>query len=419
MRTSSYGSTTFLLETESDHVLIQNGASEASVPLSDLLEFLATDVPSYSLIAREVAARSIPRFLEITKQRAKAPSAFRALISAPPCDWTSLLAGDPLSQTETFVRYCLDQARCSQHDAGSCKRSAELALFASASLPGSCRADSLKAIAHAYIGNSQRIQSDFDGAVLSFAHAGACLASSQDFDAEAEVDVLHGTLLLSLRRFDEALERLTRAEGHFVEVGDRTSLVDCLNMQGQLHVFRGDHSTAQKRLEEASLLLQEDDDPFLHLSVHHSLLVLIARGGRSPRSEYESRVHLYEASDSARVEGRRRWLLGLMGIAESDWAAARANLSAARSIFQNAADIPVAAEIAVDEAWALLQAGDTGAASNLAATSYTVLRSEGLSADALEAFKLFCEAMRSGVVDSGLRQAAIHQLQLSALRPQA
>jgi tetratricopeptide (TPR) repeat protein len=196
--------------------------------------------------------------------------------------------------------------------------------------------EDLRARAWAYIGNSQRVQSNLQEAERSFEVAYFHLKRGTRELLERAIFLdLKASLLRAQRRFDEALKLLRRAISIFLQEGEEHRAGRSLLNLSMVYNYSGRPEECVPILYNALDLIDPEQEPRLLLTAWHNLSFVLAEQGRflEAQSVYRKARALYREFPDAWTQNRRKWLKGkiLQGLGQS--AQAEALLLAARDGF--------------------------------------------------------------------------------------
>ncbi|HSK81049.1 MAG TPA: tetratricopeptide repeat protein [Thermoanaerobaculia bacterium] len=260
------------------------------------------------------------------------------------------------------------------------------------------RAD-LRSAAWGALGNALRVAEDFEGARRAFNEAWKILEEegSNDPLERAALLSLEASYIKEIGEFETAESALEEALEIYRKVGDA-------HLQGRVLLKMGEaigHVAPERgiaHLRKASALLDKSREPRLELSVQHALAWFLNDLGRPeealvavdrarpvyrqfPDASTQLRLHL--------LEGRIAHCLGELSEAESIFGRLREDF---RVLGLNQGVVLVTIELAQ----VLIRQGEPARAAQLAAESYTAMRSWGLHNDALAAWLVFQDALFYG-----------------------
>lgn len=253
----------------------------------------------------------------------------------------------------------------------------------------------LQAYAEAVYGNALRVAGDFRGSKAAFRQAREYLGlGSGDWSEELEVDELETSLRRTMRDFPRALELSDRVIEGTLALGQKDAAARALQQRAFILDEMEEPVAAIEALEVASELATGTEDRVLLFAIHHGLAVCLARTGRC---EDAGRVlsanrELYRQLSSAKVDGCRLWLEGLIALELSGPADAAEPLEQARRAFETGGFPFETAQVSLDLAGALAELGRGAEVGDLAAATYAFLESNEVHQDALSALAVLRQA---------------------------
>jgi tetratricopeptide (TPR) repeat protein len=275
------------------------------------------------------------------KERSEAPSLYVELMEHPAGQREFLLRNVPRFHTWGFLELLVQ--RSWEMAISSPSYSEELGRLAI--LVSECLSldvykgelvEDLRARAWAYIGNSQRVQSNLQEAERSFEVAYFHLKRGTRELLERAIFLdLKASLLRAQRRFDEASKLLRRAISIFLQEGEEHRAGRSFLNLSTVYNYSGRAEECVSVLYNALDLIDPEQEPRLLLAAWHNLSFVLAELGRflEAQSVYRKARPLYREFPDAWTQNRRKWLKGkiLQGLGQS--AQAEALLLAARDGF--------------------------------------------------------------------------------------
>lgn len=210
-----------------------------------------------------------------------------------------------------------------------------------------------RALALAHRANAYRAGSaDLPAAARGIARARRLLdeAGDADLDTLAELDSLEASLLIALRRFQEAQHLLERALLIYQELGQVTLAARTLIQIGHVFSTVGAVAAAESPYRAALQTLSPHREPELYLAARLNLAHTLFELGRvdAARDVIAYDEDLFERHADGHTQLRRTWLLGRIADATGDPEEAEELLSAVRDAFATRADGFDAALVALD-----------------------------------------------------------------------
>lgn len=145
----------------------------------------------------------------------------------------------------------------------------------------------LRALGWAWLGNAHRLALDFTAAEKAFTQADAEWHRPRiDVDLKflGKICFLKGTLRMSERRYDEALEFVERARRSLRAAGDRKGEAEALVQAASIYTYSDRLSQAIKTLEAACGAVGGDSDGYLNFAILANLANLLVRRGQYRRA---------------------------------------------------------------------------------------------------------------------------------------
>lgn len=258
--------------------------------------------------------------------------------------------------------------------------------------------EDLRARAWAYIGNSQRVRSDLQGAEQSFEVAYFHLKRGTRELLERAIFLdLKASLSRARRRFDEALKLLRRAISIFIQEGELHRAGRALVKLSTVYNYAGRTEECVPVLYNALDLIDREQEPRLLLAAWHNLSFVLAELGRFLEAQaiYRKARPFYRDFPDAWTQSRRKWLKGkiLQGLGQNTQA--EVLLLAARDGFIGE-DIPYdTALISLELAVLYAGQGRTAELRRLAREMVPVFASRNIHREALAALAFLKQAVET------------------------
>jgi tetratricopeptide (TPR) repeat protein len=358
----------------------------------------------------------------LEKERDDAPGLFVELFEQPAEDRDLLLRDSPRFQTWGVFELLVERSlEVSIQDPAFGEHLGLLALRLSDHLDreryGAERIADLRARAWAFVANTCRLRSDFQGAEEAFGQAYQQLKKGTRDGLERAIFLdLKASLRRDQRRFDEALRLLQRAVDLFLSHGERHRAGRSLINMATVHHHAGNLEAAISSLHQALPLIDPEREPRLLLCARHNLVDYTAGLGRFLEAQrlYREARPLYRSFNEPWVQNRRTWVQGKIAKGLGRLQRAETQFLAARDGFV-AEGIPYdTALVSLELALLYAEQGRTEDLKRLAAEMVPVFASRHIHREALAALTFFqraVEAERAGAelvarVAAYLRRAA-------------
>jgi tetratricopeptide (TPR) repeat protein/DNA-binding Xre family transcriptional regulator len=409
-------------------LLFQGGTSAAS---RDLRLSPVEPSPADLRRARRLAARvglaetsrlyeqllELARARRVELARRRAAGLWESLRRCPPARLRELIArSSELHDWALAERLCDESERAAAGDAARALHLAWAALRAAELSPGDGPWRSrLQGYCWPFVGNAQRVGSDFATADASFATAWRLWRAGGPGAAgplgEWRLLDLEASLRRDQRRFAAAFELLDRA----LVAAPATARGRILLKKQFTHEQAGEIEAALATLEEAAPLVEATADPNLHWSLRMNRVVMLAHLGRFAEAE----AHLPELRGLAIELGRLLdltrlvWLGGRIAAGLGRRDEARAALSQARREFAASSDGYNAALVALELVCLLLDEGRAAEAATLADEMVAIFSSLRVERETLAALNLFCRAARAHTATAEMARELLASLERS------
>lgn len=331
--------------------------------LADYLDRPATANVSYRGLWRRVQERLPVTAAAVRRETADARASFEEFARHAPADRQRLLTSDPRFAERAFVDLLLDAARVSRRS----DPAASLA-WATDALTALDRqrepSSDQRVLALALQANAHRAAADLLSASRGFAWARAVAEEFDDdldLDTLAELDSLEASLLIDLRRFEEAEALLTQALDTYQELGQVTLAGRTLIKLGHLFSTADAPEVAVGPYEAALDLLSRSSEPALHLAARFNLAHTLVDLGRIIEARdlltYDEDLYAAHADDHTTI--RHAWLQARIAAATDEPAEAEALFLQTRDDFAARADGFDAALVSLDLALLYQRLGRT------------------------------------------------------------
>ena len=265
---------------------------------------------------------------------------------------------------------------------------------------GEKRVADLQAAAWAALGNARRIADDFEGARQAFNEAWRILESGTgDPIQEARLVSFEASYMKDIGEFELAESSLEEALALYQRVGDTHGqgriLLQMGDAIGYVHPERG-----IGHIQKALALLDPVREPRLQMYAQHDLALFLTEDGRAEEAlaVLERARPLFEQFWDDLTELRLHWVEGKIAARLGDYAEAESIFAQLWDEFRARNLNQEVVLVTVELAQVLVRKGEVARAAQLAAESYSILRSWGLHSDALAAWVVFQEALSHGKV---------------------
>ena len=263
----------------------------------------------------------------------------------------------------------------------------------------------LRGRAWAYLGNANRILSDFRTAEANFRNAAEHLEKGT---GSPEVSSLLGefriALFLAQRRFEEADGIAAEVARTYRRIGDTHLLGRILIRQGTSRVQQEAWTDGARLLRQGLRLVDAQRDSRLHLTGRYNLLFCLMEEGDLAQARgmlNEVRAGLTELGDPLSLV-RLRWLEGKLSLKEGDLATAEMHLNEARQRFLDEGIGYDTALVGMDLAKIYAEQGRTRELKLLAAATVPIFQARDVHEEALAALVLFHQAAEAEAVTLSL-----------------
>jgi tetratricopeptide (TPR) repeat protein len=253
-----------------------------------VLSFGRRGVPpiSYEPGLERVSRSSHPLEEAYARERAEAPSLYKALTQHPIERWPLLVRNCPRFQTWGFCELLLHRSREQNFHEPVLGESialltVEILDHLDESAYGSKPLDDLRARAWSCVANSRRIQWDLQGAEEAFGFAFSFLRlGTGDLLEKAMLLDLKASLLSRQNRFSQALGLLRRSLAIFLDIGETHRAGRALVRMSSAHVYMGEPEMAISLLYRALDLIDPSREPRLLLVAWHNLINDLSETGQ-------------------------------------------------------------------------------------------------------------------------------------------
>jgi tetratricopeptide (TPR) repeat protein len=382
----------------------------------------ADEDESFPLALRHAERRGAVMSVE----RELGPTLLRELLLRAPSPRRELVRTARRYQLFGFAQYLGSESREAVfHDFSRAHELAELAVEVAESLDPriyvSIFTAEQQALAHACLGNVQRVGSDLFGADHSFQHAFSFLAqSAQSAQVSAEIRSLLGSLRIDQARYLEARPILREARKLFRRFRDRRQEGKVLIQLADVEGYSGQPEKAIPLLHRALALIEAEDGGRLLLQAHHNLIDWMVEAGEALEAlaRYEKARKLYDdlcTTPSLRL--RRRWLEGRIHAALGDAETAVTAFEEVRAAARLREQSYELAMVSLELALVHLAQGRTDRVQELAEEITPIFRSHDLHRHALAAMTLFRHAARSRSATAGFVHEILRYLQRARNNP--
>lgn len=308
--------------------------------------------------------------------------------------------------------------------AAKARDEAELAVAVAENL--SCRdhdlriVSDLRARAWAYLGNANRILSDFRTAESNFRDAQDHLEQGTGSPAEASVlGEFRISLRLAQRRFEDVDRLSDEAARIYRQIGDNHHLGQVLIRKATSRVAQERWESAGKLLRQALRLVDTRRDPRLDLIARHNLLFCLLEEGRLEEAREilgEVRAGYSRLGDHLSLI-RLRWFEGKIALEEGDYAAAEIHLNETRLRLLEEEIGYDTALVCMDLAKIYAEQGRSSELKVLAAAMVPVFQSRDIHEEAMAALVLFHQAAESEAVTLTLVGRLAQYLEKARAKP--
>jgi tetratricopeptide (TPR) repeat protein len=254
----------------------------------------------------------------------------------------------------------------------------------------------MRARALAYVGNAQRVSSDFRAAEKTFRLARKALEQGTGDPLElATILNFETTLRVRQRRYDDAHQLAEREIALCRRWGQLHRLGEAYHSRGVVHALRGDDKQAIRDFERCLEYLDPERDPRIVLTSRHNLVSLLQEEGRLDEALArlrEARPLYHQLGDRLNLL-RLRQLEGEIALAQGDAELAEECMLEARN-GMIAADLAwEAAEISLRLAEMYLSQGRNRETREVAEQIMPIFQSRDLHTEAIAALLLVREAI--------------------------
>jgi len=255
--------------------------------------------------------------------------------------------------------------------------------------------DDVRGRGYAFLGNAHRILDDHEAAAASLRRASELLTDTPDPVEMAGLLSLQAGLAKDQRRFDDALELLSRAAELYEAAGEETKAGRAYASQGSVLLDRGEPEAADVALSEALVRLDAEEDPRTLVYVRHNLVLCLADLER-----YEEAAELlgqleddYAQFPETHTRTRMRWVRGkiLAGTGRDEEAEQCFRETRAELLEHGSPN--TAANVSLDLALLLLRQGRSAELKSLAAEMTPVFFARDIARETSVALAFFARAV--------------------------
>jgi tetratricopeptide (TPR) repeat protein len=384
--------------------------------------------------ALEKASRALGPVEEAyARERAEASRLYADLMQHPVGRRTLLVRNCPRFHTWGFCETLLNRSREQNfQDPALGESSALLAVevldYLDGSVYGTEPLEDLRARAWAYIANSRRVKTDFQGAeeAFSFAFSFLRMGTGDPMEKALLLD-LKASLLTKQRRFPKALSLLCRSVAVFRELGETHRAGRALVKMSSVHSFAGEPQKAISLLHQALGLIDPAREPRLMLIAWHNLIDDLTETGQFMEAQkflVKARP-LYQMFAQPWFNNPHKWIEGRVARGLGQVVQAEALFLAAREGFRLADAAYDIALVSLDLASLYAEQGRMAELKRIAEEMVPIFSSCQIHREALAALAYWrqaveaeqaCAALVAGV-SSFLRRAR-HNPELRFQRPE-
>ena len=358
-------------------------------------------VPSASQLVNRIR-KAEQKALMVEVERTVSPSLIAELMLRPPIGRRETVRGSrrykllglsEILREESRVEARRDVARSLE----LAELAAEVADCLSTAFYGSRIVADARALAWAMVGNGQRVAGEFFAAERAFQIASDLLERGTGNATEiAEVQSLLASLRIDQARFKEAIRLLEDAAASYRRLRLSNLEGRAIFKMGNAAAYSGEPSHALHLFEACLELIDPEESPKMALWAHHNIALALHDSGASHEAnEYLRDIGpLYDHFPEDRIiHIQRRWLEGLVltGMGRADEGIKL--LSEIRRLFIEEERAYDTAQVTLDLAGVLLDAGQTDEVKRLVREMYPVFRSQDVHRQAIAALVLFEQAV--------------------------
>lgn len=254
-----------------------------------------------------------------------------------------------------------------------------------------------RALAWAMVGNSHRVAGEFFAAERAFRTASDLLEKGTGNPTEtAEVQVLLASLRIEQAQFNLAIRLLEEAGATYRQLSLKDQEAKAIFKMGSAAVLAAEPERGLELFEACLDLLDVDENPKLVLLTHHNIA-----GALHDAGAYEEALGYldglsaeYERFPEDRsIQIQQRWLRAMVfaGLGRTEEAVER--LNEIRRLFIEEERAYDTAQVTLDLAGILLDAGETEKVKGLVREMYPIFRSQDVHRQAIAALVLFEQAV--------------------------
>lgn len=264
---------------------------------------------------------------------------------------------------------------------------------------GERRGADLRSAAWGALGNALRVAEDFEGARRAFNEAWRILEEegSNDPADRAALLSLEASYIKEIGEFETAESALEEALEIYRGIGDTHLQGRVLLQMGEI-IGHVDPDRGIAHLRKALALIDTAKEQRLELSVQHALAWFLNDLGKP--EEALAVIHrarpLYRQFPDPSTQLRLHWLEGRIAHRLGELSEAESIFSRLREDFRVLSLNQGVVLVTIELAQVLTRKGEPARAAQLAAESYTIMKSWGLHNDALAAWLVFQDALSYG-----------------------
>jgi len=380
------------------------------------------DPGAYASTLERAAAAAVALEADDRAGRRRAEEQLTALLALSPAERRRAVEEDASHHTWELVEQLRERSFAEGTERP--ERALELARLAAATAgrvpagPESepLRAD-LRALAAAQLGNAERVAGDLRAAEAALGAAREQLdRGTGDPLPRARLESFLASLRRDQSRYDEAVERATRAANLYRRAGDRHGVGRTLIQLATLHAFRDELDLACRRLDEALARLEPSVEPRLLLVARHNRASYLERAGRYEEAAAElaaARPLATAALDRLRLD----WLAGRLALARGEAEAGEQALLAAREAFLARGLGYETAQVSLELAALYAEQGRAADQRRLAEEMVPLFAARDVHPEARAALALYCDAARAEAASAALAREVAGYLDRARGRP--
>ncbi len=414
------------------HSFLSGAAAGEDAPASSPLAPSRAEVARARAIAARIALAEavhrqsqmleLARARRIKRARQEASRQWEVLRRKPPGAQQKTIESSPRLQSWALAEHLCDESeKAAANDPPDALRMARLALRVAEIAPvGDAWRSRLVGYAWAFVGNAQRVSSDYLAADASLTTAWKLWTSCGPAPGAApfgdwRLHDLEASLRRDQRRFAEALACVERA----LASAPASARPRILLKKQYVLEQAGEIEAALAVLDEAASDLQAAPEPRLRFGFEFNSIGMLCHLGRY--SEAEARLpgleHLTAELDNKMDTARVRWLSGRIAAGLGRRDEARAAFEKVQAIFSVHRIGIDAALVSLELAILYLEEGRTSRVVALAEDMLVVFDAQRIHREALAALRLFCDAVTRGLATVDLARRVRDYLQRARRNP--